>query len=286
MPALQNNNFTSLLGRSVARSGLSYDGFVRHITKGALGSLKIWSESDLERLLLTCERLGLDPLGREVYCTEAQDAAADAGAQRKPPLVVVALDGWCRIINSHPQFDGMSFKESAEREDGLPLWIECSMHRKDRRVATTVREYMCENRADQSAWLTHPRRMLRHKAMVQCARLSFSLPTLQSIVDHDDLLKMQNLKPPAKDQLSSQEVKHTVSACQETLTEPRPNSRPLSASEYQGVDESHSFNCEDSNAVLYAQKSRKESRASWATPRGPSSRQALIERLEGGLYHL
>jgi hypothetical protein len=127
MPALQNNNFTSLLDRSVARSGLSYDGFVRHITKGALGSLKIWSESDLERLLLTCERLGLDPLGREVYCTEAQDAAADAGAQRKPPLVVVALDGWCRIINSHPQFDGMSFKESAEREGGLPLGIECSM---------------------------------------------------------------------------------------------------------------------------------------------------------------
>jgi len=114
-------------------------------------------------------------LGREVYCTEAQDAAADASAQRKPPLVVVALDGWCRIINSHPQFDGMSFEESAEREDGLPVWLECSMHRKDRRVATTVREYMCENRADQSAWLTHPRRMLRHKALVQCARLCFGL---------------------------------------------------------------------------------------------------------------
>ena len=188
MPALQNNNFTSLLDRSVARSGLSYDGFVRHITKGALGSLKIWSESDLERLLLTCERLGLDPLGREVYCTEAQDAAADAGAQRKPPLVVVALDGWCRIINSHPQFDGMSFKESAEREGGLPLGIECSMHRKDRRVATTVREYMCENRADQSAWLTHPRRMLRHKALVQCARLCFGL---SGIYDPDEAQRIR-----------------------------------------------------------------------------------------------
>ena len=188
MPVVQNNNFTSLLDRSVTRSGLSYDGFVRHITKGALGSLKIWSESDLERLLLTCERLGLDPLGREVYCTEAQDAAADAGAQRKPPLVVVALDGWCRIINSHPQFDGMSFEESAEREDGLPVWIECSMHRKDRRVATTVREYMCENRADQSAWLTHPRRMLRHKALVQCARLCFGL---SGIYDPDEAQRIR-----------------------------------------------------------------------------------------------
>jgi phage recombination protein Bet len=188
MPALQNNNFTSLLDRSVARSGLSYEGFVRHITKGALGSLKIWSESDLERLLLTCERLGLDPLGKEVYCTEAQDAAADVGAQGKPPLVVVALDGWCRIINSHPQFDGMSFEESAEREDGLPIWIECSMHRKDRRMATTVREYMCETRTDQSAWLTHPRRMLRHKALVQCARLCFGL---SGIYDPDEAQRIR-----------------------------------------------------------------------------------------------
>jgi hypothetical protein len=200
MPALQNNNFTSLLGRSVTRSGLSYDGFVRHITKGALGSLKIWSESDLERLLLTCERLGLDPLGREVYCTEAQEAAADASAQRKPPLVVVALDGWCRIINSHPQFDGMSFKESAEREDGLPVWIECSMHRKDRRVATTVREYMCENRADQSAWLTHPRRMLRHKALVQCARLCFGL---SGICDPDEAQRIRASQTPIKENPSA-----------------------------------------------------------------------------------
>jgi len=99
-------------------------------------------------------------------------------------------------------------------------------------------------------------------------------------------LKMHNLKPPAKDKVSSQEVKHTVSSCQETLTEPCPKSRPLPASEYQGVDESRSFNCGDSNAVLYVQKSRKESRATWVTPRGPSSRQTLIERLEGGLYHL
>lgn len=196
MPALQNNNLTSLLDRSVARSGLSYDGFVRHITKGALGSLKIWSESDLERLLLTCERLGLDPLGREVYCTEAQDAAGDVSTQGRPPLVVLALDGWCRIINSHPQFDGMSFEESAEREDGLPIWIECSMHRKDRRVATTVREYMCENRADQSAWLTHPRRMLRHKALVQCARLCFGL---SGIYDPDEAQRIGAAQTPIKE---------------------------------------------------------------------------------------
>ena len=42
-------------------------------------------------------------------------------------------------------------------------------------MATSVREYMHEAHTNQGAWLTHPRRMLRHKAMVQCARICFGL---------------------------------------------------------------------------------------------------------------
>jgi hypothetical protein len=82
----------------------------------------------------------------------------------------------------------MSFEESAELEGGLPVWVECSMHRKDRRVATTVREYMCETRTEQSAWLTHPRRMLRHKALVQCARICFGL---SGIYDPDEAQRIR-----------------------------------------------------------------------------------------------
>ena len=60
----------------------------------------------------------------------------------------------------------------------MPIYLECTLYRKDRRVATTVREYMSEANTASGAWLTHPRRMLRHKAMVQCARLSFGLGCL------------------------------------------------------------------------------------------------------------
>jgi hypothetical protein len=69
----------------------------------------------------------------------------------------------------------MKFVESAPGDDELPLYIECTIYRKDRRVATSVREYMHEAHTSQGAWLTHPRRMLRHKAMVQCARACFGL---------------------------------------------------------------------------------------------------------------
>jgi phage recombination protein Bet len=161
----------SVVDRNVLRSGLSYDSFVRLLIQSALSRLTIWTQSDLDRLLILSERFGLDPLNNEIYATEVTPESG----KRARILFVVGVDGWSKIINSHPQFDGMNFVESAPKDDELPLYIECTIYRKDRRVATSVREYMHEAHTNQGAWLTHPRRMLRHKAMVQCARTCFAL---------------------------------------------------------------------------------------------------------------
>jgi phage recombination protein Bet len=161
----------SVVDRSVLRSGLSYDSFVRLLIQSALSRLTIWGQADLDRLLMLSERLGLDPLSNEIYATEV---APESGKKARI-VFVVGVDGWGKIINSHPQFDGMKFVESAPGDDELPLYIECTIYRKDRRVATSIREYMYEAHTGQGAWLTHPRRMLRHKAMVQCARACFGL---------------------------------------------------------------------------------------------------------------
>ena len=166
VPPIQN-----IVDRSVQRSGLSYDSFVRLIIQSALSSLTIWNQADLDRLLILSERLGLDPLNNEIYATEI---SADSGKKARI-VFVVGVDGWSKIINSHPQFDGMKFVESSPGEDELPLYFECTIFRKDRKVATSIREYMYEAHTSQGAWLTHPRRMLRHKAMVQCARICFGL---------------------------------------------------------------------------------------------------------------
>jgi hypothetical protein len=79
---------------------------------------------------------------------------------------------------------GLDYQETLdELVDGIPAWVECTIHRRDRRVPTAVREYLCEVRGTSRAWITHPRRMLRHKAMVQCARVAFGL---SDIVDTDE----------------------------------------------------------------------------------------------------
>ena len=185
-----NPDAQDIVARSVRRSGLPYDSFVRLIIQSALSRLSIWSQADLERLLLTAERLSLDPLSNEIYALEKSAAAS----QKALIIFVVGVDGWTKIINSHPAFDGMRFVESAPGDDELPLYFECTIFRKDRKVATSVREYMYEAHTNQGAWLTHPRRMLRHKAMVQCARLCFGL---SGIYDPDEALRIQETRPLA-----------------------------------------------------------------------------------------
>lgn len=157
------------------KSAMSEEGFVGALLQTSLSRLDTWTLPDLERLLAASLRHNLSPTGREIFL--APDPAGGA------PLLVVGVDGWSRILNEHKQFAGMRFRESVKLVDGIPAWIECTMHRRDRRVQTAIREYLCEVRGTSSAWITHPSRMLRHKAMVQCARVAFGL---SEIVDADE----------------------------------------------------------------------------------------------------
>jgi phage recombination protein Bet len=184
-----DNSFQSLVDRSVERSGLSYEDFVRQLINTAFSSLSIWSEADLSRLLLAAERLGLDPLNQEIY---ALHSGLD---QTNGVVLVISVNGWVKLINTNSNFDGMQFTESTQTTEGIADWIECTIFRKDRKHPTTVREYLCEVRGEQGAWLTHPRRMLRHKAMVQCARVCFGLV---GVYDPDEATRIISAKTQQK----------------------------------------------------------------------------------------
>lgn len=178
-PAQADVMQSALLDRAVARSGLSRDSFVRAIISTAFGRMVAWSQLDVERVLIAAERLGLDPALGEIFAVPRElpsdSVPGSACMANRPAELVLSVDGWCRVINSHPHFDGISFAESATSVDGMPEFIECTIYRKDRGTATSIREYMCEANTGTGAWVTHPRRMLRHKAMVQCARVCFGL---------------------------------------------------------------------------------------------------------------
>lgn len=116
------------------------------------------SDAQMTALMIVANQYGLNPWTKEIYAFPDKNNGI---------VPVVGVDGWARIINGHPQFDGMDFEQDADS-------CTCIIYRKDRGHPTRVTEYMVECRREGvGPWKSHPYRMLRHKALIQCARLAF-----------------------------------------------------------------------------------------------------------------
>lgn len=144
------------------------------------------SNEQMMALLVVADQYKLNPFTREIY----------AFPDKQNGIVpVVGVDGWSRIINSHPDFDGMEFRYSDDMATPVGAmspcheWVECVMYRKDRSRPIVVREYLDEvyrapfKEGMKGPWQTHTKRFLRHKAMIQCARLAFGFV---GIYDEDE----------------------------------------------------------------------------------------------------
>lgn len=89
--------------------------------------------------------------------------------------VYITINGWAKIMEAHPEFAGISLRESQELREDLPIWMECSIYRNDRILPIVIKEYLVEVKTDHSLWQQMPRRMLRHRVIQQCARLAFGI---------------------------------------------------------------------------------------------------------------
>ena len=115
------------------------------------------SDAQMTALLLVAQQYKLNPWTREIYAFPDKNNGI---------VPVIGVDGWSRIINENPQFDGMSFEQTETS-------CTCTIYRKDRKHPIQVTEYLEECKRGTQPWQSHPKRMLRHKAMIQCARLAF-----------------------------------------------------------------------------------------------------------------
>ena len=127
----------------------------------------------------------LNPLTKEIY------AFSNRGAIQP----IVSIDGWLKIINTHPQFDGMEFKDALDQEGKLSA-VTCQIYRKDRSRPTELTEYMSECAGSSDPWKKWPARMLRHKATIQCARYAFGL---SGIVDPDEAERIESVTRTERD---------------------------------------------------------------------------------------
>ncbi|KAA6207937.1 phage recombination protein Bet [Avibacterium paragallinarum] len=136
------------------------------------------SPDQMTALLVVANQHGLNPWTNEIYAFPNNGGI----------VPIVGVDGWSRIMNDHPQFDGIEFTFNDDNS------CTCNIYRKDRTRPTTVTEYMIECSRNTQPWKSHPKRMLRHKAMIQCARLAFGFT---GIYDQDEAERIvENQKEP------------------------------------------------------------------------------------------
>jgi hypothetical protein len=158
--------------------GLFHGLIEKELAKAASGlgideeELKAWIDLQIEvpaktilSLLRMMQSLHLDPLCEEIGFTQYDDGQWQ---------VFITIEGCSKLLNQHPQFNGLVFNQADTLIDGVPEWIECAIYRKDRTVPTTVREYLTEVKGENEIWRKMPRRMLRHRALQQCVRLAIA----------------------------------------------------------------------------------------------------------------
>ena len=131
-------------------------------------------DSQLAALMIVANQYGLNPFTKEIYAFPSKGGAITP---------VVSVDGWARIINDNPNCDGIQFEQDDES-------ATCKIYRKDRSHPTIVTEYLAECQGETKdkygnikPWGKYPKRMLRHKALIQCARVAFGF---SGIYDEDE----------------------------------------------------------------------------------------------------
>lgn len=145
------------------------------------------SNEQFAAFLLVAKEYNLNPLTKEIYAFPAKTGGIQP---------IVSIDGWLRIINEHPKFNGMTFEDNIEA--GKLISITCRLYRKDRDRPIEVTEYLAECQGPTEPWKKWPIRMLRHKALIQCARYAFGF---SGIIDPDEADRMKDITPKENNSL-------------------------------------------------------------------------------------
>lgn len=140
------------------------------------------SNEEMLALVVVANEYGLNPLLKEMYAFPAKGGGI---------VPLVAIDGWAKIVNRQASFDGVKFHWDFDSETNKPLACTCTMWVKGRKEPVQVTEFLEECSRATEPWAKMPRRMLRHRAFIQAARLAFGL---SGLVDEDEAPDVQVMR--------------------------------------------------------------------------------------------
>ena len=119
------------------------------------------TDAEFQLFVEICKTTGLNPLTKEMWAIKANGRLQ----------LMTGINGFLRIANSHPQFDGM---EVTNEFDGKNL-VACTVkvHRKDRKYPSVATAYMHEYAKPSPIWKQMPSVMLAKCAKSLAIREAF-----------------------------------------------------------------------------------------------------------------
>lgn len=161
----------SPLARLAAKHGVDYRGLEAIMLKTVIKGQA--SREEILAFLMVCDKYGLDPITKQVYAMKSKGGGL---------VPIVGVDGWAHLVAADARCDGFTFTEH-NGENGEIVSVTCRMAVVGRRLDTEVTEYLSECHQNTQPWNSMPRRMLRHKALMQAARIVFGI---NGIYDEDE----------------------------------------------------------------------------------------------------
>lgn len=127
------------------------------------------TDEQMMALLVVANEYHLNPFTKEIYAFPAKGGGI---------VPIISIDGWIRIVNERPELEYIEFFYGEDDQPGtLPkdsaYWVECEIKRNDRAKPLRIREYFTECWRNTDPWNTTGRRLLRHRAFIQCGRIVF-----------------------------------------------------------------------------------------------------------------
>jgi len=182
LPAVvERTKSNSVMIRMAERFGMDRVAFERTLMATVVPGGKATPEQ-VAAVLLVADQYHLNPLTKEIY------AFPNRGGGIVP---VVGVDGWIRMMNEHPAADGVALVENND-EKGALISVTATVHRKDRAHPIKVTEYFVECARGTDPWRTSPRRMLRHKALIQGLRVAFGFSGIYEPDEAERIVEAQS----------------------------------------------------------------------------------------------
>ena len=216
----------SLTAKMAEKYGMNTENFLSTMKKTVMPSENV-SNEHIAAFMMVAKEYDLNPFTEEIYAFPAKGGVK----------AMVGLDGWIKVANRQPSYQGIEHVDNFE--DGELVRVTGIVHRKDQKVPTRITEYMDECKRNTTPWNQWPKRMLRHKAMIQAIRIAFGvcgiydkdeLERMEETEAKDEFVPLKNVTPPVLkltgklDPEGAEKPKRTRSRKKEEpkITEPEP----------------------------------------------------------------